>query len=624
MAAQKLTFREQIRGFPYGQIFVVCCARLSEPIAFSSLFPYVYFLTRDFHIAKTESDISKYAGYLSSVFALSQVLSAIQWSKFSQVRGRKITIMIGLFGSMLSTLLLGFSTSYYMALLSRSLMGLLNGNLPVLRTVIGEIAVERKHQALAFSTFPLLWNLGCIFGPLIGGALAHPKLDDDYYTDRNVAWLSAIPGLDKLNTAFPYALPNIVVAVFLFISIIILFLFMEETHYSLKYKYDFGLVVGDKLLVLLGVRDPSQKRPWETNEETQPFLTAQPVDEDPFDYDDEVDELEEFTGPEVESIGSGTTSSSSSNKGGPRSYGATNTSRKNKVRRFSPVSALSKSSSSDVGPFSRRQSISLVKTLSRENDIKTFEENDDTKIPWKALRNPMCYGPILANILLNLHAVCFDQFIPVFMSNKVILNKEGFLDSKFPFRISGGLGYSSEEVGKILSVTGFLGILVIIFVYPYVDRNFRLTHAFTYLHWLLIPVYFIYPFVVFALPENFKANVPLDLRNLDFTNIFLYGLSFGKVIATAMLYPLVTFLTHIGSPPKHRAIINSLAITAGSAAKCIAPILGGLVMSFGLRHDINWLFFWTLALSAIVGYFQSFQLVDDAESEPLESQEGLT
>lgn len=57
--------------------------------------------------------------------------------------GRKSILLMGLFGTSLSLLLFGFSQNYYWALLARSLAGVLNGNVAVLRTMIGEIATEK-------------------------------------------------------------------------------------------------------------------------------------------------------------------------------------------------------------------------------------------------------------------------------------------------------------------------------------------------------------------------------------------------------------------------------------------------------------------------------------------------
>lgn len=89
MARQKLTFKEQMDGFPWVQLVVVSLVRFSEPIAFSSLFPYVYFMVRDFNIAPNDAQVSKYSGYLSSSFALCQVISAYHWGRFSESMAEK-------------------------------------------------------------------------------------------------------------------------------------------------------------------------------------------------------------------------------------------------------------------------------------------------------------------------------------------------------------------------------------------------------------------------------------------------------------------------------------------------------------------------------------------------------
>lgn len=75
------SLREQLSGFPIWQMVIICIIRFSEPVAFTSLFPYVYFMIRDFEIAEHEEDISKYSGYLASSFAFAQFLCAVQWGR---------------------------------------------------------------------------------------------------------------------------------------------------------------------------------------------------------------------------------------------------------------------------------------------------------------------------------------------------------------------------------------------------------------------------------------------------------------------------------------------------------------------------------------------------------------
>lgn len=137
------SYKETFRDFPVRQMVIICLIRFSEPLAFTSIFPYIYFMIRDFQISPTEQEISKYSGYIASSFAFCQFLFAVKWGKLLDKIGRKSILLMGLFGTSLSLLLFGFSQNYYWALLARSLAGVLNGNVAVLRTMIGEIATEK-------------------------------------------------------------------------------------------------------------------------------------------------------------------------------------------------------------------------------------------------------------------------------------------------------------------------------------------------------------------------------------------------------------------------------------------------------------------------------------------------
>ena len=61
--------------FPLRQILILGLCRLSEPIAMTSSFPYLYFMIQDFHIAKSDKSISRYAGILAASFCFAQVVS---------------------------------------------------------------------------------------------------------------------------------------------------------------------------------------------------------------------------------------------------------------------------------------------------------------------------------------------------------------------------------------------------------------------------------------------------------------------------------------------------------------------------------------------------------------------
>ncbi|KAH7356437.1 major facilitator superfamily domain-containing protein, partial [Rhexocercosporidium sp. MPI-PUGE-AT-0058] len=101
--------------------------RICESITFMSIFPYVYYMTKDFDIAKNDSEIATYAGMLLSTFPFTEFLSGVAWGRLSDRIGRKPVLLTGLIGTALSILIFGFTPSFPAALLARALGGLLNG-----------------------------------------------------------------------------------------------------------------------------------------------------------------------------------------------------------------------------------------------------------------------------------------------------------------------------------------------------------------------------------------------------------------------------------------------------------------------------------------------------------------
>ena len=92
-----------------------------------SIFPYVYFMVQDFNVTKDISQVSVYAGMVTSAFAFAEFSSGVAWGRLSDKIGRKPVLLTGLFGTALSMLIFGFAPSLPVALLARALGGLLNG-----------------------------------------------------------------------------------------------------------------------------------------------------------------------------------------------------------------------------------------------------------------------------------------------------------------------------------------------------------------------------------------------------------------------------------------------------------------------------------------------------------------
>ncbi|KAK7213843.1 hypothetical protein V2G26_021021 [Clonostachys chloroleuca] len=159
--------------------------------------------------------------------------------------GRKRVLIIGLSGSSLSALGMGFSTSIYFVFMFRFLAGALNGNVGVLRTMISEIIDDKRYQSRAFLLLPMCFNVGVIIGPLLSGFLADPihSLPSVFGPG------SAIGGIDGVwwMARLPYALTNLLFSAILSMAALAIVLGLDETHPQRRHLPDFGRKLG-KLL----------------------------------------------------------------------------------------------------------------------------------------------------------------------------------------------------------------------------------------------------------------------------------------------------------------------------------------------------------------------------------------
>ncbi|KAJ5090779.1 hypothetical protein N7532_009463 [Penicillium argentinense] len=243
-----------------GQLTILTFARLSEPLTQTSLQAYMFYQLKSFDPSLPDSTISAQAGILQGSFTAAQFLTAIFWGRLADApwMGRKRVLLIGLLGTCISCLGFGFSRSFMAAAVFRTLGGVLNSNVGVMRTLIAEIIVEKKYQSRAFLLLPMCFNIGVIIGPILGGSLADP--------------VNSFPSLFGPGSVFggkegvwwmqhwPYALPNILSAIFIFLSVIAVFLGLDETHETAQYRSDWGRKLGKRISRALS-RRPRHYRP---------------------------------------------------------------------------------------------------------------------------------------------------------------------------------------------------------------------------------------------------------------------------------------------------------------------------------------------------------------------------
>lgn len=131
--------------FPLVQLLLLSLVRISEPIAITSTFPYAWQLILHYNVGD-RSNASFYSGLFISAFAFSECLSGFFWGALSDRIGRKPCLLIGCTGTALSLLIVGLAPNFWVALLGRILGGLLNGNMGVCQTMVGELVKRPEHE----------------------------------------------------------------------------------------------------------------------------------------------------------------------------------------------------------------------------------------------------------------------------------------------------------------------------------------------------------------------------------------------------------------------------------------------------------------------------------------------
>ncbi|KAK3941652.1 protein zinc induced facilitator-LIKE 1 [Diplogelasinospora grovesii] len=212
------------------QLWILGTIRATEAIAWSSIFPYAYYMIQSFGEV-SDNDIPFWAATLVATFTFCEFLSGMIWSRISDRIGRKPTLLIGVLCSMVAALTFGMSRSIALAVASRCIGGLCNPNVGLVPTCTGELATKGQ-QPKAFSLVVFIRSLGSLVGPVVGGLLADPvKL-----------YPAAFPS-DSLWATYRYLLPNLVIVLLQLVTIILAFFFLQETHPEYAGRFDPGLKI---------------------------------------------------------------------------------------------------------------------------------------------------------------------------------------------------------------------------------------------------------------------------------------------------------------------------------------------------------------------------------------------
>ncbi len=143
-------------------LFTIFLIILTDIIGFGIIIPLLPTISADLGIKGVA------LGLLTASYALAQFISSPILGNLSDKFGRKPILVFSKAGTVLAYVMLAFSKSYYLILLSRLIDGFTGGNIPAARAYISDVTTK-ENRARGMAIIGISFGLGFILGPALGG-----------------------------------------------------------------------------------------------------------------------------------------------------------------------------------------------------------------------------------------------------------------------------------------------------------------------------------------------------------------------------------------------------------------------------------------------------------------------
>ncbi|KAI2468751.1 MFS general substrate transporter [Annulohypoxylon bovei var. microspora] len=217
-------------------------------------------------------------------------------------------------------------------------------------------------------------------------------------------------------------------------------------------------------------------------------------------------------------------------------------------------------------------------------------------LPISAVFSRQTVVNLVAYTFLALHAVAYDQVLPVFLNYPPQVHTPA--NSTLPFVFSGGFGLNHAHIGAIFAAEGVISGFVQFLVFPVLCKRFGVLRCFRACVVVFPVVYLITPFVV--------------LIEHTVTRYAALGLILAtKTFAVIVGFPCTTILlTNSAASLSILGTLNGFATTFSALGRATGPALTGTVFTWGVKHGIIGVPWWLLACIAALGAVPAYMVVE--------------
>lgn len=513
--------------------------------------PYVIavYMVRDFLAAQdpdglppSEEHVGALTGLLGASFCAAQLITSYPLGMLSDIVGRRIIIIIGNISCVIGVLFFGLSSNYTHAVLSRFAAGLFNAIIGAEKAMIGE-SLDSAQQAKAMGHISLMWGIGTMIGPTIGGLLANPCdstrgamrwwINNNNSPSKNLndSTISAVianstssgtissgsvnggGGVcsqpDGLFFRKPYFLPCVAASLLSMVATALTIFYLDETLPRMKKRGDIGGSVGGtrrRGYMPLGSRD----------------TRAESLNDDDFNGVGEVQLIE--TALQIDNeVEDGV--------GG-----------KERVAVEEDYDG-----SLDDNNITTNHNYSEEQRATRSEKTAAHLE---LSLPWYKQRNVL-----LCLSGYSLIAFCFillDELIPIYASARVI---------------DGGLGFPTSKLASPLAFGGFILVVWALFGFPWMHARLGAVKCITLGLIQTAPMALLIPCATLSWsPPAATMWLAMGFKAIAGTNAFT-----GCII-----------LVNVVAPKESLGAVNGVGQTLASAVRAAGPALGGLFWAWSL------------------------------------------
>ncbi|CAM6037846.1 unnamed protein product [Sphagnum compactum] len=228
--------------------------------------------------------------------------------------------------------------------------------------------------------------------------------------------------------------------------------------------------------------------------------------------------------------------------------------------------------------------IQLPETLHKHN-IKEMEETELlSNVKRSLLSRKSFIGAMAVSCIWSFHDMTYSEIFSLWCVSP---------------KATGGLNFTTDNVGKILGISGFALMVFQILIFPHLANSLGLMMATRVPAVLSVPLILAYPII--ATLHGWVLWVILNL------------VSIVKTFFSMMILSASFILLNNAVPQDQRGVANGVSMSVVSVFKAIGPAVGGSLFAWGQKRQDSHILpgydmvFGTLAIVAVIGCISTLE-----------------